>query len=95
MAIKATQLRQNLYQLLDGVIQTGKPLEIEKNGKILRIVPRETTSKFDHLEEHDCIVGNPDDLFGPDWSSYWSVTYTKVKAKKKKIAAKSKKISKA
>ena len=32
-------VRQNIYQLLDQVLDTGVPLEIERKGRKLRIVP--------------------------------------------------------
>jgi len=38
----ASKLRQNIYRALDEVIETGVPLEIERKGKRLRIVPVET-----------------------------------------------------
>ena len=66
MAIKATQLRQNLYQLLDKVLQDGKPLEVERGGKILRIIPAYTVSKFDMLDEKKSMNCAPDELLGID-----------------------------
>jgi hypothetical protein len=39
MAVSATQLRQNIYAILDEALATGKPIEIERKGKVLRIVP--------------------------------------------------------
>lgn len=37
MAITASQLRQDVYRLLDHVLETGVPLEIERGGRRLRI----------------------------------------------------------
>jgi hypothetical protein len=37
MAIKPTDLRANLFKMLDRVLKTGRPLEIEKDGEILSI----------------------------------------------------------
>ncbi|MEO5925458.1 MAG: hypothetical protein ABIR70_16680 [Bryobacteraceae bacterium] len=39
MAVSATQLRQNIYAILDEALATGTPVEIERKGKLLRIVP--------------------------------------------------------
>ena len=83
MPIKATQLRQNLYQLLDQVLAEGKPLEIERGGQILKIIPAQSVSKFDLLEDKQSIIGDPEDLLGLDWSEYWSETKTKTTPKKK------------
>ena len=41
MVISASQLRQNIYRLLDEVLESGEPIEIERNGRRLRIVPAE------------------------------------------------------
>ena len=41
-AISATKLRRNLYDILDSVLDTGIPVEVERNGRRLRIVPRST-----------------------------------------------------
>ena len=60
--ISLTALRSNLFKLVDGIIKTGNPVEIERNGHRLKIVLEEKKSKLDNLKPHDCIVGNPDEL---------------------------------
>jgi len=37
--ITVTELRGNIYKLLDEVLNTGIPIEIKKGGKKLKIVP--------------------------------------------------------
>ncbi len=68
----ATQLRSNLYHLLDQVLETGIPLEIERKGQILRIVPaqRPWTERLPRRE--GVVVGDPEDLVHIDWSANWS-----------------------
>ncbi len=39
MAVSASRLRANVYKLLDQALETGLPIEVERNGKILRITP--------------------------------------------------------
>ena len=70
MKIKATKLRQNLYRILDDILQTGIPVEIERNGKILKIIP-EKINKLNNLEKHDVINGDPEKIVHMDWSSEW------------------------
>jgi prevent-host-death family protein len=71
MAVTATELRQNIYKLLDRVLETGEPLEIERHGRRLRLVPAEF-DKLSLLEPHpDFIVGDPEDLVHMDWSHEW------------------------
>jgi antitoxin (DNA-binding transcriptional repressor) of toxin-antitoxin stability system len=72
MAVTASELRQNIYKLLDEVLETGVPLDIERKGERLRIVPAEPLAKLDRLIPHpDYIVGDPDDFSHMDWYNEW------------------------
>lgn len=62
MPISLTALRQQLFSAVDQVIETGIPLEIERNGYQVKIVLQEKKSKLANLKQHECIVGNPEDL---------------------------------
>ncbi|NES19373.1 MAG: type II toxin-antitoxin system Phd/YefM family antitoxin [Symploca sp. SIO3E6] len=44
--VTPTELRGNLYNLLDEILETGIPLEIERGGKRLQIVPVEKVDKL-------------------------------------------------
>lgn len=73
MALTASKLRANIYRLLDGILETGKPLEIERNGKILVISPKQKASIWDRLPRREgAIIGDPDELIHMDWSSEWN-----------------------
>lgn len=72
MSVTATQLREDIYQILDKVLETGEPVEILRNGRRLRIVAVDPPSKLARLMKRDCIVGDPDDLTSLDWSSEWN-----------------------
>jgi hypothetical protein len=73
MGISASKLRANVYKLLDEVIETGQPLEIERNGKTLVIAAKEQESIWDRLPRREgAIVGDPDELIHMDWSSEWN-----------------------
>lgn len=73
MAISATQLRANIYRLLDEVLETGRPLEIERNGKTVVIAPKDEQSFWDRLPRREgAIIGDPDELIHIDWSSEWN-----------------------
>lgn len=72
MAITASQLRQDVYRLLDEVLDSGVPLEIKRRGRTLRIVPAESGSKIGRLKAApNFILGEPEDLIQIDWSGYW------------------------
>lgn len=72
MAITASELRQNVYRLLDEVLRTGAPLEIERGGRHLRIVPVDAPDKLVRVSPHPgTIVGDPEELVHVDWSDEW------------------------
>ena len=60
--ISLTALRNNLFQIVDKVIETGNPVELDRKGHRLKIVMEAKKSKLENLKPHDCIVGNPDEL---------------------------------
>ena len=60
--ISLTALRNNLFKIVDQVIQTGNPVYLERKGQRLKIVLEEKKSKLENLKPHDCIIGDPDDL---------------------------------
>ena len=72
MTYTATKLRQNLYNILDSVIDNGIPVEIERKGVILKIIPEQRVSKWDRLEPHNIINGDPESIVSMDWSEEWS-----------------------
>jgi hypothetical protein len=73
MTITASRLRQDVYRLLDQVLDTGKPLEIERKGHVLRVVPdTHRGGKLATLTPHACIKGDPEAIVHCDWSSEWS-----------------------
>ncbi len=66
--VTLTELSNNIERLLDEVLETGIPLEINKNGKLLKIVPIEKKDKIKNLTfKSDAIQGNPDDLVNISW----------------------------
>jgi hypothetical protein len=73
MKLTATKLRENIYAILDQVLATGEPVEIERNGRTLRLQPVDTGSRLDRVVHlPDFIIGDPDDLVELDWSQEWS-----------------------
>lgn len=73
LATTASKLRANIYRMLDEILETGQPLEIERHGKTLVIAPKEEQSIWDRLPRREgAIVGDPDELIHIDWSSEWN-----------------------
>ena len=66
--ITPTELRSNIYNLLDEVLNTGIPIEINKGNRKLRIVPVEKTNKLQNLiSRPNVIKGDPNDLVDISW----------------------------
>jgi hypothetical protein len=73
MTVTASKLRQDIYNLLDHVLETGEPLEIERKGQLLKVVPEKKPSKLDRLVQRTGVVnGDYESLIDIDWSSEWS-----------------------
>jgi hypothetical protein len=68
----ASSLRSDLYNALDHVLETGQSIEIERKGRILRIVAEPEEDRFSQLRAHPgTIKGDPEDLVHMDWSDEW------------------------
>ena len=66
--ITPTELRSNIYNLLEEVLNTGIPIEINKGGKKLRIVPVEKVNKLQNLISRPTVIkGDPDELVNMSW----------------------------
>jgi len=70
--ITATQLRKDVYRLLDQVVDSGEIIEVNRKGKLIRIEPVGRRSKLESLKAHpSSICGNSDNLVHIDWSDRW------------------------
>jgi hypothetical protein len=67
----ASELRADVYRVLDSVIETGLPVEIERKGRVLKIVEDKPTPKLSRLIERHSLQGDPDDIVHMDWSPHW------------------------
>lgn len=72
MPISITKLRADLYKIVDQVIDTGLPVEIERHGKKVQIIALDKKSKLANLKPHSgTIMGDPEDIVHMDWSLEW------------------------
>lgn len=72
MTISLTHLRANLYKLVDQVIATGVPIEVERNGVLVKLVSVQKKKKLDNLSKHaNVLTVNPDEIVHVDWSHEW------------------------
>lgn len=74
MPVTASQLRADVYNLLDHVLDTGEPLEVLRNGQILRITGRRRDWLDELPRRPDVIVGDPgalaDEPSPADWQPF-------------------------
>ena len=76
MPITVTELRADIYNIMDNILKTGQPIEIERSGRKLRIVPYENrhqaAGKLSQLIlRPEAITGSPEDFTHIDWSHEW------------------------
>lgn len=72
MSISVTELRANIYRLIDEVIETGQPLEIERNGHTVLLTPSLPESRLSRLVARPWVIeGDPEDLVHLDWYDEW------------------------
>ena len=72
MSLSLTEFRANLYKIVDEVIKTGVPIEIERKGVKVRLVPEKKKSRLERLVKHPgTIKGDPESIVHMDWSSEW------------------------
>jgi hypothetical protein len=67
-----SRLRANLYRVLDRVLETGVPIEIERKGRVLRIETVSGEDRLARLRPHpEAIRDDLDSLIHVDWSGEW------------------------
>jgi len=69
--ITVSKLRENVYRLVDQVLETGRPLEVSRKGRRLLIIPEKPVSKLSRLTRRKCLRGDPARLIHLDWSKEW------------------------
>ena len=69
--IKPSQFREDIYNLLDQVIETGVPLEIKRKGKVLKVMLDKKASKLSNLKRRAVMTASPSYYVHVDWSKKW------------------------
>jgi prevent-host-death family protein len=71
MAVTASSLRQNIYKILDQVLETNKPVEIDRKGRKLYIVPAEKPDTLARIKTQNIMKCDPEAYVHLDWSKEW------------------------
>jgi hypothetical protein len=77
--MKTTELRKNIFSILDKVLDEGNPIEIERCNRTLKIISDNPPSKIERLKSKKrkkSFVGNSDDILTIDWVAEWKPDYT-------------------
>ena len=70
--VTASHLRADVYRILDGVLASWQPVEVQRRGAVLRISPAEPAGRLARLVPRPGFIkGDPDDLVHLDWSDEW------------------------
>lgn len=70
--LNATDLRANLYRVLDEVLATGRPQEVVRGRRTLLIVPAgRKRLRLEDLPARKAYVGSPEDLVSVSWAGEW------------------------
>jgi len=66
--IPVDQLTTNLINLLEEIVNTGDPIELNWQGNRFQILPVQKKSKLDNLVPHpEVYIGDPDDFVNISW----------------------------
>ena len=72
MAISSAELSTNLDGVLDSVLETGIPVEVEHKGMKVRIVLAKKARDIDSLVERPGYLNvDPEEVVHMDWSAFW------------------------
>ena len=77
--MKTTELRKNIFSILDKVLDEGKPVEIERRNRTLMIIADNPPSRIERLKRKKrkkSFIGNSDDIMTIDWAAEWKPNYT-------------------
>ncbi len=71
--LTATELRRNIYRVLDEVLSTGEAQEVIRHGRKLRIVPEQPVRRdLTRLPRREGLLCSPDELIETSWEDAWT-----------------------
>lgn len=73
--ITPSRLRANIYKYLDEVAKQGKTLEINRDGVLLQLSPKEKpkiVNNLKKLKKRKLLLCKDQDLFDSQWEKEWN-----------------------
>lgn len=72
MRTSLTELRADLYNKIDHLIDTGESIEIERKGHLIKVISIKPYSKLKRLIRRNNVITDPsDELIGNKWLNEW------------------------
>lgn len=72
-SVTLSELRTNIYTMVDDVLKTGEPILISRNGRTLRIIPDSPPGgKLEKLVPQPGLLCRPEELVDVSWEGEWS-----------------------
>ena len=69
--LSASKLREDIYRILDRVRETGRPVEIDRKGTVLKIVGPVPGSRLSGLKKRPVLKVPPDAIVHMNWKKEW------------------------
>lgn len=66
-----SKLREDIYRILDKVLETGVPIEVNRQGRRLKISSEEPANKLANLKKRPYLKCDPEEIVHMDWSREW------------------------
>ncbi len=67
MRISASKLRENIYNILDEVLESGVPVEVVRKRKVLKITAEKRPVKLARLRKRAYPLVDPHSIVHLDW----------------------------
>ena len=71
MPVTASKLRENIYRILDQVLETGSLSRLKGMEDPQDRASRNTAEVRDLIDRRDFVRGDPEDIVHLDWSNAW------------------------
>ena len=72
-SISATELRANVYRILDRILETGEAQEVIRNGSKLLILPAtRQLRRLDGRPKRNALACSVDELVATSWEKEWN-----------------------
>jgi len=71
MIVNPTEFRNNLFSILDSVINEQKQIDINRNGTIIHLVPERKKSRLENLTPANFQKCSDEELENIKWENEW------------------------